>query len=107
MAACVIVLLAATSIGAISPPSDLASGTDIKLGSEIFHKRCAGCHNKQPGDSSPFGPPNLYVAFKGKSLLPSSRAEAIIAQGEGTMPAFGNVLSKGEIRSVIAYLRAR
>src|SRR5277367_2514131 len=31
-----------------------------KQGETIFKAQCIGCHNKQPGDTAPFGPPNLH-----------------------------------------------
>lgn len=78
-----------------------------KAGSAIFHKRCIGCHNKQRGDATPFGPPNLYTAFHGASHLTAPEAEKIIINGKGNMPTFGSILSKTDIRDVIAYLQAR
>jgi mono/diheme cytochrome c family protein len=81
--------------------------TRVRQGAKIFHDRCANCHNKQPGDDSPFGPPNLYGAFRGKDTISRSQAETIIRDGRNAMPAFGNVLSKSEIASVIAYLQER
>lgn len=78
-----------------------------KHGSEIFQKRCVACHNKQPGDDAPFGPPNLYTAFHRNPPLTVHDAETTIRDGKGTMPAFGTILSPGEIRSVITYLRTR
>ena len=79
----------------------------IKQGAEVFKKRCVVCHNKQPGDDAPYGPPNLYSAFRGTSPLSTHDAEAMIRNGKGNMPAFGAILSPSEIRSVIAYLRKR
>jgi mono/diheme cytochrome c family protein len=99
-------VFAAPSRGA-SPVSGPASSDAIKHGDEIFHQRCILCHNQQPGDSLPFGPPNLYQAFRGKSPMTSHQAETIIAQGKGPMPAFGTILTKSDIRSVVAYLRTR
>lgn len=90
------------SDAAASPPSASA-----KHGAVIFQKRCAACHNKQPGDDAPFGPPNLYTAFHRDPPLSLQEAETIIHDGKGNMPAFGNILTPGEIRSVIAYLRTR
>ena len=29
-------------------------------GETIFKTQCIGCHNKQVGDTTPFGPPNLH-----------------------------------------------
>lgn len=78
-----------------------------KAGSAIFHKRCIVCHNKQPGDTSPFGPPNLYIVFRHPAKLTAQQAEEIVTHGRGQMPTFGQILSKSEIRNVIAYLRTR
>ena len=76
-----------------------------KKGGMIFQQRCFMCHNKQPGDDSPAGPPNLYMAFRGNPPLSAKEAEMIVTHGKDQMPAFGAVLSKSDIRSVIAYLR--
>jgi mono/diheme cytochrome c family protein len=81
--------------------------TQIKHGSEIFQTRCIVCHNKKPGDNSPFGPPNLYAAFKGKTAITTTQAETIITNGKSPMPSFGSVLSKDEIASVVAYLKTQ
>jgi mono/diheme cytochrome c family protein len=83
------------------------SNARVRQGAKIFHDRCANCHNKQPGDDSPFGPPNLYSAFRGKDTISRGQAETVIRDGRNAMPAFGNVLSKSEIASVIAYLQGR
>jgi len=81
--------------------------SQIKHGSQIFATRCIVCHNKQPGDNSPFGPPNLYSAFKGKAAITATQAETIITKGKSPMPPFGTVLSKNDISSVVAYLKAQ
>lgn len=72
-------------------------------GAQIFRARCISCHNKQPVDDSPFGPPNLFSEFKRKAIT-HSQAEMVIVKGKGAMPGFGNVLSKGDIQSLIEYL---
>lgn len=105
-------LLASLSICAVqlrgaSPGASDASSPSPKHGDQIFHQRCVVCHNKQPGDTTPFGPPNLYEVFRQPSPLTSKQAETIITQGKGAMPAFGSILSKSDIHSVIAYLRAK
>ena len=84
-----------------------APAASAKQGSEIFHTRCIVCHNKQPGDNTPFGPPNLYTVFGPHPLLTPQQAEVIVTHGRGQMPSFGPILSRTEIRSVIAYLRKR
>jgi mono/diheme cytochrome c family protein len=92
------------------PPADVAkpaaatSKGGPKKGDQIFQTRCLICHNKQPGDNSPFGPPNLFEAFKSKTIT-TPQAEQIIAKGKGQMPAFGTILSKDDMQSVISYLK--
>lgn len=98
------VALSCTVALAAPPPG---SGTASKQGNEIFHKRCIACHNKQPEDTSPFGPPNLYAVFRGHPKITNVQAETIITNGRGQMPSFKTVLTRQEIRSVIAYLRSR
>jgi len=89
---------------AVEPDNAAAA---VKQGNEIFHKRCIVCHNKQPDDTTPFGPPNLYAVFRGHPKISPTEAEGIVMNGRGQMPSFKSVLSRTEIRSVIAYLRSR
>lgn len=89
------------------PAPDVAHAEPARGGDAIFRQRCILCHNKQRGDDSPFGPPNLYTAFHGQPPLTTKVAENIIVNGKGQMPAFGAVLSRAEIQQVIAYLRKR
>lgn len=90
-----------------TPAAAETPNSSTKHGAEIFQKRCVVCHNKQPGNDAPFGPPNLYTAFRGTPPLSVHEAETTIRNGKGNMPAFGSILSPSEIRSVIAYLRKR
>jgi mono/diheme cytochrome c family protein len=78
-----------------------------KHGEQIFQTRCLVCHNKKPGDNSPFGPPNLYSVFKGKAAITTAQAETIITDGKSPMPPFGTVLSKDDIASVVGYLKSQ
>ena len=82
-------------------------GPQAKRGEVIFHQRCESCHNKQPGQSAPFGPPNLYGIFHGPSAITTRKAEEIITHGKGAMPAWGPVLTHSDIDSVVTYLKAR
>jgi len=99
--------LAGASQEASQPADEAKPAADAggpKKGDQIFKTRCLICHNKQPGDNSPFGPPNLFAALKSKSIS-TPQAEQIISKGKGQMPAFGTILSKGDVQSVIAYLK--
>jgi mono/diheme cytochrome c family protein len=103
-------LSAAIVIAANFVPSATAADTltgRAKQGQAIFRQRCATCHNKQPGDTSPFGPPNLYGIFRGPSHLTTKQAADIIEKGKSPMPAFGDVLTRSDIDNLIAFLRTR
>ena len=102
----VLLFFVSRSVAAASSGQE-APAASTKQGSEIFHTRCIVCHNKQPGDNTPFGPPNLYTVFGAHPLLTPQQAEVIVVHGRGQMPSFGAILSRTEIRSVIAYLRKR
>lgn len=102
-----VVLLCVTELRGSSPATDETVGVQAKQGEAIFQHRCIICHNKQPGDTSPFGPPNLHGIFRGQSPLSTKDAEIIITNGKGQMPAWGKVLTKSDISDVIAYLKTR
>jgi len=102
-----LMMLVVASGLAASASTETATPDTVKQGSEIFNKRCIVCHNKKPGDNTPFGPPNLYTAFHKKPALTAQQAEAVVVHGRGQMPAFGTILSRTEIKNVIAYLRNR
>jgi mono/diheme cytochrome c family protein len=102
-----VVLLVLVCCLSASASSDTSTPETMKQGSEIFNKRCIVCHNKQPGDNTPFGPPNLYKVFGGHPAMTAQQAENIVVHGRGQMPSFGAILSRTEIKSVIAYLRNR
>ena len=90
-----------------APAADVAPVVSPRTGDAIFHARCISCHNQQRGVDAPFGPPNLYTAFHRKTPVTPRLAANIIANGRGQMPAFGSVLTRAEILSVVAYLRTR
>lgn len=93
----------ALSASAVPPQSSTPA---FKHGESIFTSRCIVCHNKKPGDNTPFGPPNLYHVFGAKPpLLTMAQAEQIILHGKGQMPAWGATLSNTDIHDVINYLR--
>jgi len=79
----------------------------IEEGEQIFHQRCAGCHTKAVGDTSPFGPPNLHGIFRGKSAITITEATTAIVKGKNSMPGWGNVLTRSEVSNVVAYLRTQ
>lgn len=100
-------LLGIGNTQASSAPIPAGNSHQVKRGEAIFQQRCIGCHNKQPDDTTPFGPPNLHTSFHRPAPLTKKEAVDIIANGKGTMPGWGKVLSKDDIDDVIAYLKTR
>jgi mono/diheme cytochrome c family protein len=82
-----------------------------KRGEAIFQQNCVSCHNKQPGDSTPFGPPNLHGIFSSKPMvnppITPAKATETIKNGLPPMPAFGSILTEAQISDLIAYLKAQ
>lgn len=90
-------------------PSPVAAaengGAAAKRGEAMFKQRCIACHNKQPGDTTPFGPPNLNGIFRGPTAITTKDAETVISNGKGQMPGWGKILTKSDIDDLLAYLK--
>ena len=97
--------VASLSITGFAGDKNLQSSASVKRGDLLFHQLCVGCHNKQPGDDYPFGPPNLYDVFKRK-VITSTQASEVIRHGRAQMPPFGSRITDGQINDLIAYLQA-
>ena len=82
-------------------------GAKAKRGETVFQQHCISCHNKQPGDTMPFGPPNLNGIFRGPSALTTKQVEEVVVQGKGTMPGWGTVLARSDIDDLVAFLKTR
>ena len=82
-----------------------------KRGAAIFQQNCVSCHNKQPDDATPFGPPNLHGIFGSNSkvhpAITPAQAEEFIKKGAAPMPAFGSILTEAQINDLIAYLKVQ
>lgn len=94
------VLLAGIAVAQKPPASP-----KVKHGEAIFKTQCIGCHTKEAGDTTPFGPPNLHGAVGKPPLLTPEQAMATIKQGKGAMPSFEGKLNDGDISAVVAYLK--
>lgn len=79
--------------------------TKAKRGVTVFEQHCIAYRNKQPGNTAPFGPPNLNGIFPSPSLLTTKQAEGIIAIGKVATPAWGAVLTQSDIDDMVAYLK--
>ncbi len=105
-------IMASSLVGfADTPAKPPVMNAKAKRGSAIFQQNCVSCHNKQPGDTTPFGPPNLHGIFSSKPMVkpPVTPAQAtdIIKKGIAPMPAFGSILTEAQITDLIAYLKAQ
>jgi mono/diheme cytochrome c family protein len=82
-----------------------------KRGEAIFQQNCVSCHNKQPDDTTPFGPPNLHGIFSSKPLvhpaMTPAQAVDFIKKGAAPMPAFAGILTDAQINDLIAYLKVQ
>lgn len=91
----------------------------FELGKQVFMNHCASCHGiraqgtvedwKQPNPDGSFPPPPLdgtaHAWHHSLDVLVGQIKEGGIPLG-GTMPAFGDSLSDGEIIAVIAYFQS-
>lgn len=97
-----VVLAGMAGIAAAQKPQ---TSSQVKHGEAVFKAQCVGCHNKEAGDTTPFGPPNLHgILAKGGAITPQQAVETI-KQGKGVMPPFADKLNGSDINAVIAYLK--
>jgi mono/diheme cytochrome c family protein len=81
-------------------------------GETVFKAQCIGCHNKAPGDATPFGPPNLHgIIGTNTSATPpqitTAAAVETVKKGKGIMPPFEGKLTTQDINNVVAYLKTQ
>lgn len=76
---------------------------------EVFEQRCARCHGRDGRGSTRLGKmlgaPDFTDAEWWRAVS-DERARASITDGRGEMPAFGNKLTRPEVKSLAAYARA-
>ncbi len=77
----------------------------VKHGEAVFKAQCIGCHSKEAGDTTPFGPPNLHGVVGRNPGITPAEATATIKQGKGIMPSFEGKLNGSDINDVVAYLK--
>ena len=114
LAVCILASAGAMGISSVISFADTAKpvmNAKAKRGAAIFQQNCVSCHNKQPNDSTPFGPPNLHGIFSSKPMVtpPVTPAQAteVIKNGKAPMPAFGSILTEAQISDLLAYLKAQ
>ena len=114
LAVCVLASAGAIGISSVVSFADAAKpvmNAKAKRGAAIFQQNCVSCHNKQPNDSTPFGPPNLHGIFSSKPMVTPAitpvQATDVIKNGKAPMPAFGSILTEAQISDLLAYLKAQ
>jgi mono/diheme cytochrome c family protein len=104
-------IVATSLIGFADTAKPPVMSAKAKRGAAIFQQNCVSCHNKQPDDATPFGPPNLHGLFSSKPMvhpaLTPAQAEEFIKKGAAPMPAFGSILTEAQINDLIAYLKVQ
>ncbi|HEY8545843.1 MAG TPA: cytochrome c, partial [Acidimicrobiales bacterium] len=84
-----------------SDTDEPGDGDEQASGEEIYRERCASCHG---GDGSGTGsaPPIRGVAER----LSLEDHIAVVTEGRGEMPAWGDTLTEEEIAAVVEYQRS-
>ena len=76
-------------------------GGSASAGAQIFSANCARCHGVDGGGG--LGPALANVVAE---KYPDIEDQiGVVTGGKGTMPAFGNELTKEQIREVVEYTR--
>jgi len=91
--------IVSTNTPATAQSTDNAA--DVEAGQAIYSSSCAGCHGADGTGVAGRGRPLIGIASQG------DRATHIdsIANGKGSMPAFGERLSGDEVGQVASYVR--
>ncbi|MEN0062238.1 MAG: cytochrome c [Myxococcota bacterium] len=68
----------------------------VSIGAQVFAANCARCHGNN-------GEGGIGPKLAGRALIPFD-VIGVVTNGQGTMPAFGNVLTIDEIDSVAFFV---
>ncbi len=77
----------------------------VSAGERLYTTRCSGCHGALSDEISNQAAPGLNGASQAAQRTNEELYE-IIANGKGTMPAFGNRLSESEIWAIVSFMRS-
>lgn len=77
-------------------------------GASVYKANCTPCHGSVGDANTPAGKKYSVPPFHGSDAFKKSDAEMVefIKTGKGDMPAWSDILSDDEVKSVIAYIRA-
>lgn len=106
LSAALLVSTLALPVARAAAPSNPAASTaaTTQAGEQVFTHNCAQCHSVMQGQYS-FGP-NLYHETRKTPRKSPSQLRAIIQNGKGKMPPFGQKLSETEKNELVAYLKS-
>jgi cytochrome c oxidase cbb3-type subunit 3 len=93
-----VVMLFANEPGSSGDSSKAGGGP----GAEVYAARCAGCHGSDGGGGVG---PQLSDGEVVDAFPDVADEVAVVTDGRGRMPAFGDRLSPAEIDQVVAYTR--
>lgn len=112
LAAACVVLTTLCLWHASGAPGATQSQADAKRAQveELFVQRCARCHGRDGRGKTKLGEmveaPDFTDGDWWAGGVSDARLRASIHDGKGEMPAFGRKLSRSEISSLAAYVRA-
>lgn len=101
-----VVLLFANEPVPLGPPPAAGQGAGVEAvevdAVAVYADRCAGCHGPDGGGGRG---PQLSDGRAAAAFPDIEDQVAVVTDGRGGMPAFGNRLTPEEIRAVVAYSR--
>ena len=76
-------------------------------GADLFNGKCSHCHGVDGMGNTPAGKAHHVPAFTAPEILKMSGADliAIVKNGKGKMPSYGNRLSDAQIQEAVGYVR--
>ncbi len=97
-------IYAGTAMGRLSTPAQvMAASDDAREGAALFAARgCTHCHGPQ-GNGTDSGPSLREL----RKHVSAETMEHQIVYGGKEMPAFGDTLDPGQVKSLVAFLRAK
>jgi mono/diheme cytochrome c family protein len=114
LATCILAVaggMAVTNVIGLADTAKPVMSAKAKRGAAIFQQNCVSCHNKQPDDTTPFGPPNLHGILSSKPMVTPAPTVAQVTEtiknGKAPMPAFGSILTDAQINDLLAYLKVQ
>ena len=81
------------------------SRAQIEMGQAVYEQNCSACHGPDGKGNATPGMVD-FTDFAATSAVSQAEWAQVVAEGRGTMPAFGDVLSEAERAAAIEYVRS-